>query len=356
MSRLLRALAACALLAPAASALAFARATTDRTELPSPALDLWWRPRQIAFQVNASDFVGAGCAGPEEAAAAVRASFPAWQDAASGGVACTDFMFNDCGATTRTDLGYDQGDPGNNVNLVVFRRGLCSLHADPLCQNPPLTARGRPDFSACIAKYNCWADDDRDHGSNTIALTTVTWLQATGEIVDADMELNGWNGDTSNPAGVYFTCTATTTLCSAVPYGASGCADTDVQNAVTHEAGHILGLQHVCTGAGDETGPCPAGGSVMEATADRGDLTKRTLTQDDVAAVCGIYPAGGRTVTGPTTGLPGQPAAQILVGVSSPQSCPVPKRDSGCGAGGGGALALLAVLPLALRRRRARRS
>src|SRR5512132_710118 len=62
--------------------------------------------------------------------------------------------------------------------------------------------------------------------SNMLALTTVTYNLDTGEIYDADMELNS----ADNPL---------TTSDSAVQF--------DLQSIITHEAGHFLGLAHSAT-------------------------------------------------------------------------------------------------------------
>ena len=89
----------------------------------------------------------------------------------------------------------------DGVNLVVFRGKLCS---DVPCAG-----------NACATANNCW-----DHGATgTIALTTVTFVASSGQIVDADMEVYGWNGSTGGatglPTGYYLTCaTPTSPACA----------------------------------------------------------------------------------------------------------------------------------------------
>ena len=339
MSKFVRGLAALALLTLSATAFAFVRSTTNSGQAPQPPLGLWWRSRQIAFQVNASAFTGSGCDSPAAAATAVRDSFPAWMNATRSGqtAACTDFKFGDCGDTTRADLGFNSENPETNVNLVVFRKGNCSALSDSICH--PADPN---DLGPCIEKYNCWEDEDRSHSFDAIALTTVQFLQATGEILDADMELNGWNGSLASPTGRYFTC-ASPELGIAVPcdrsFGDANCIQFDIRNTVTHEVGHVLGLDHVCLTSTD----CPAGGSVMAPTAQPGDTDKRTLKPDDISAVCTIYPAGGPTVT--------TSSSTPTVAASSPQACPTGAK-SGCSTGGAGALSLLGLGLFFLRRGR----
>jgi hypothetical protein len=93
--------------------------------------------------------------------------------------------------------------------------------------------------------------------SNTLALTTVTYGVDSGEIYDADTEVNTAQhtitAEEPPPAGVY-----------------------DLQAILTHEAGHFLGMAHATT-----TTP------IMFAQYQPGAVT---LTDDDVAGICNIYP------------------------------------------------------------------
>lgn len=95
-------------------------------------------------------------------------------------------------------------------------------------------------------------------GPHNIALTTVTYDVRSGEIFDADMELNA--------AGFGFT---------------TGDADvqTDLLSVITHEAGHFLGLTH--SSKTDAT---------MWANYTTGNIGPRTLAVDDIAGVCAVYP------------------------------------------------------------------
>ena len=104
-----------------------------------------------------------------------------------------------------------------------------------------------------------WIDRYGDVYGDVIAFTTVSFDQETGEILDADMEINDWN--------FYFTVS-------------DNLEETvfDVQNAVTHEMGHVLGLDH-------STDP----EATMYYSADEHDLNKRTLEQDDIQGLCFIY-------------------------------------------------------------------
>jgi len=341
VSRLLRAAAALVLLAAAGVAVAFVRTTV--TKNPASGVCLWWNARQVAYEVNASAFDSpsalAGSCTSSIAAGVVGASLPAWSQATRLGEAapCTDFKYVGGADSTRKDLGYDRNNPASNVNLVVFRRGLCAQQTtDANCQDPT--------NGTCIETHNCWSHDALVGAGATIALTTATFVVSTGEILDADIELNGWNGEQPpSAAGLYFTCAEPgpgVTTCPQGAYGGTSCIAWDVKNTVTHEAGHMLGLDHVCENAYPAPyNACPSGSPTMAPTAVLGDITKRTLAPDDVEGVCTIYPAG--KAVDRTTACPAAPAPNTAMGC-------------GCGTGGGSGLALLGLVA-ALRRRRPQR-
>ena len=95
-------------------------------------------------------------------------------------------------------------------------------------------------------------------GPHNIALTTVTYDVRTGEIYDADIEIN------------------------TAKYGlttSDGDVQTDLLSVVTHEAGHFLGLTHSL----DAT-------ATMWANYTTGDIGPRTLGVDDIGAICNVYP------------------------------------------------------------------
>jgi hypothetical protein len=102
---------------------------------------------------------------------------------------------------------------------------------------------------------NEWLHKDID---NTLAKTTVTFNSNTGEILDADMEVNTAHNEVtvgdSNPRY-------------------------DLQAIMTHEVGHLLGLAH---------SPFPE--STMFASYEPGMTEQRTLSNDDVSAICTVYP------------------------------------------------------------------
>jgi hypothetical protein len=115
-------------------------------------------------------------------------------------------------------------------------------------------SRPAPDGENCVI----WVTRDWPYKPETIAYTTA-WIDASGLIIDADIELNA----------ELFTWSAE---------GAPGTVDT--QNAVAHECGHVVGLAHSI----DSTGP------TMFPIVLLGEVLKRSLETDDLAGVRVLYP------------------------------------------------------------------
>jgi uncharacterized protein (TIGR03382 family) len=139
-------------------------------------------------------------------------------------------------------------------------------------------------------------DDDpaRCYSAAAAGLTTAVFVDDAGSdrdgaIVDADIELNGKD----------FAISA-----EGMTLGMAGCK-ADLANTLTHEVGHLLGLEHTCRAGGDPPRVDNAGGQVptcsqtsdpaiTEATMynfqDCGETKKSSLSPDDTTAICTIYP------------------------------------------------------------------
>jgi MYXO-CTERM domain-containing protein len=152
-----------------------------------------------------------------------------------------------------------------------------------------------------------------------LALTSVSASTSSGVIRDADIEVNTFHFSWAD-------------LVAHPDLRGNGQPYHDLQNALTHEMGHLIGLDHTCYIQGppplDNTGApitdCASASAAVVATtmfpsANPGDIDKRTLEPDDRAAVCGIYPAAA---------TPCPPGAAC--------TCPPPGTDAGQDAGGGG--------------------
>jgi Matrixin len=164
--------------------------------------------------------------------------------------------------------------------------------------------------------------------SNAIGLTTTRFDTKTGELWDADIELNG--------------------IGSNLTVGDPILGD-DLLSVLTHEAGHFLGLSHSLDGAATMK-------SIYDPGRDGDNF--RSLAPDDVAGICAIYPPDRAPATDSCEnrhGFSGQCRADQ----------PEPNESKGCsvstqqGVGGAhesaasllGFVAVLASLSLARRRR-----
>ncbi|HVZ75438.1 MAG TPA: hypothetical protein VHJ20_23840 [Polyangia bacterium] len=140
----------------------------------------------------------------------------------------------------------------------------------------------------------------RAYDSGALAVTTVTSLQS-GSIEDADIEVNAdsslWQWANLDP-GVTVTGNNQADL------------DTfDIQTALTHEFGHLLGLEHTCFNATANDGSirpsdqnnkpvpdCANAPSTVEQTVmfwqvGNQDVSKRVLSADEVQFMCDVYSA-----------------------------------------------------------------
>jgi hypothetical protein len=120
----------------------------------------------------------------------------------------------------------------------------------------------RPEFNQNAPNANVWMFRDQDWPytgqTSTLALTTITFEVPTGEILDADVEINTFN--------------------IPITIGDSH-IENDLLSIATHEAGHFLGLSHTDVSV-----------ATMNANYSPGDIEFRTLHEDDTAGICAIYP------------------------------------------------------------------
>ena len=201
-----------------------------------------------------------------EALEAVRLSFAEWERQS-----CTDVQFVERAPAGR-GIGY--ATSGRNANVVLFRDADCE---DVAPRDAPCRWEG-----GCGNEYDCW-DFGKD-GDRLIAVTTTTFSQCTGRIVDADIEFNARHFDFTTGSG------------GPCGQGAgSDCVKTDLRNTLVHEIGHLLGFDH-----------SPVNGSTMYVTAQPGEVEKRSLHEVDIAGLCDVYPAGEPTWICEPARLPAQ--------------------------------------------------
>lgn len=140
-----------------------------------------------------------------------------------------------------------------------------------------------------------WVNEGWKHEKMAAAITTVFFLEKQGNpldgrILDADMEINDqWFTFATN--------------------GAQG--KTDVENTITHELGHVMGLDHPCYDTtlprpvDDKGNPIPDCAAVIGSSradykamrevtmynyAEPGETKKRSPEEDDIRGICETYP------------------------------------------------------------------
>lgn len=233
-----------------------------RSTVPNTSTELNWVTNCIGYYLNAE---GSDDLDFDDVEDEVQRSFEQWELPS-----CSDVNFTYLGVTNATGAGYFQGQ--SNRNIVVWREGGSG-------------------------------DDAWEHDRSIIAVTTNTFCTETnslcpfaGAIIDADIELNGERFTFTNARLVAFT-------------------QFDLGNTLTHEVGHLLGLDH----SRDRD-------STMFASAPPGELAKRDLNDDDQAGICTVFPTrssgeacydlgdGTNAVTdsGGCVARPGQPAGGWL--------------------------------------------
>ena len=183
---------------------------------------LYWNQLPAPFHINSA---GSPNANKLLTYQAIQKGFSTWN-----AVTCSCFSFQYKGLTSSTVLGYDINHPNDNINLIIFQTKK-------------------------------WP-----HISNAVGVTSTIYNQNTGEIIAFDMELNNItylfsiNGKPIKNKSGFLQPTI------------------DIQNTVTHEAGHALGLDHTLNFA-----------ATMYASAPPGETSKRTLHQDDINGLCAVY-------------------------------------------------------------------
>lgn len=258
-----------------------------------------WIASEIPYRIEAKGLVQQGISDAEVQAAMARA-FATWS-----AVQCA--VCHDARGVACAPVPCDSHPLG-----VTFRfEGTGPERAPVGCADGSTPG---PDNDTCVPVPNgsqlAFVAQDWPHGSTVIATTVVAANTLTGEIADADIQLN----------------TAGKTFC--VQDSSCQLMDYDLDNTLTHEVGHLLGLDHSLDGDATMFGGAPPG-----------ETLKRDLHPDDVLGVCMSYrqawAAGG---------------------------CPV-ADDGGCcavaagppsGPGGAAIAGMLALLALALRRARPR--
>ncbi len=212
--------------------------TNPSNGCPATGIPLYWPDTCVTFGVHKAGSPRRGITF-EEAQKAAEGGFASWIGAK-------------CDAS------------GQRPSIGVVSKG--ELECDRVQYNYPAPGQDfppGPNANAIIFRDDTWPYfEDPSNERMTLALTTITYLKDTGEIVDADIEINSANVALS---------TSDTNITN------------DLQAILTHEAGHFFGLAHSLVR-----------GATMNKlyNVNVGDATFRSLSDDDRRGICDLYPPG----------------------------------------------------------------
>jgi MYXO-CTERM domain-containing protein len=267
----------CTVLCAAEDASAFCQTTTCKSDTPdgcpvddagcpTTGVPLRWRSLPLTFRFSAQR---PALLLRDEARAAIRAAFYRWSDTL-------------CGPDQR-------------------RTALRFVEGEDIFEDKPLVAgsRGTQPYGIYFRDRG-WPYVGKE--DSTLAQTNNIFGKDTGFIEYADMEINtgstgveGFSTNENDPG-------------------------TDLQAVITHEAGHYIGLAHSKVPTSIMVASyC----NFKDARCEHGKVAARRLSQDDIDAVCTLYPpdyvspqdekkATGCATT-PSSEAPSRPAAALLV-------------------------------------------
>jgi hypothetical protein len=226
---------------------------------------LYWATRMVSMELNYGSIPNGITR--DDFRAVVRKAQSTWSD-----VGCTNFEFDDqlqdapSPDTNLTNESFDGSrceskfgvatNEADCINRIVFRKS----------PNPDDPLYWPQDPSDPQWQKNCTQDDCRGNNPvGTLALTTTVFNEATGRIIDADMDINAVNyqwivGDITVP-----------------PLGET-ISTADLQTVMTHELGHVLGFGHIC--------------NTLDSIMDPGYRWKQENLSEkhDENAICTTYP------------------------------------------------------------------
>ncbi len=158
----------------------------------------------------------------------------------------------------------------------------------------PAPAAKNDGINAVVFRTTSWCQMTNgvctfNYDASAVSVTTVTAISSTGQIIDADVEVNAvdfnWADLVAEPQST---------------------GDQDLQNDLTEGFGHVIGLDSPCyqsspggtrplDNSGQPAVDCAQASAAVQAETmfpawPPGDTQKRTLAPDDQAALCGIYP------------------------------------------------------------------
>lgn len=167
----------------------------------------------------------------------------------------------DTALRTWTSVDCPNGGPSIDVGRVELLTPETAIKLGLTLVDPDAGASEPSDADKRASLFS-FVDDEWTHtGNHVIALTTISFGTESGRIVGADIEVNSAAHNITTSEAL---------------------ADYDLASLLTHEAGHLWGLDDLET----------PGPTMYGYYGGAGDLGPRTLDADDENGICTIYPAG----------------------------------------------------------------
>jgi hypothetical protein len=183
-----------------------------------------------------------------------------------------------------------------NWNTKIVNCSFIRLNVEPPFEIQDVSRDRRP---VVVFRDKEWRRPGLDpYDPQTLAVTTLFYVSTPdkpgdGTVIDADIEINAVDH--------------TITLDPSMGKPRPGTTFADLENTLTHELGHVLGLAHTCnTGASSDSQvdnlgrPVPNCGdpnvtqemieATMYPTASADDISKRSVELDDAQGICDTYP------------------------------------------------------------------
>lgn len=208
-----------------------------------------WYANEITYTIEAKGLLLQGISDAAVQASAAR-GFATWSSVQCG-------LCHDPNGVSCAPVACDSHPLGLNFRFS----GSTTEQPALACEDGSLPGADNPD---CVLVANgsqiAFIDTDWPHGSTVIATTIVAADEVSGRIADADIQFNTQDkrfclDGRDCPLGEY-----------------------DLDNTMTHEIGHLLGLDHSLDGDATMYGGAPPG-----------EVRKRDLLADDIAGVCTAY-------------------------------------------------------------------
>ncbi|MCX6000680.1 MAG: hypothetical protein NTU41_14160, partial [Chloroflexi bacterium] len=215
------------------------------------------------------------------------------------GTLCSDYSYGGIHWANPNGIKYwiNPANSGVAANTAISALSAAFATWDNACGSLSFSYQGTTTLAAGVRDYNnvvSWEDLGAD--SRTVALATFWYAASTKEIVEVDTQMNSallWSYTAPNVSHDLSGSATPDGSRYSDPTNSGVVGKYDIQNIMTHEAGHWLNLSDLYSGTQSEL--------TMYGYGATGELKKDTLAYGDELGVEAIYPTIGVSLN--TSGL-----------------------------------------------------